>query len=172
MRATRYWLVNSGTTEDPFTSRLLSRYREWNTTEGEVHGFSQRPASIAVGDILIHRAVGSRGNRIVAVATVTGPPVDRGRGHWPWRLPRRLTFVCSTLDVAPPAAEIGIEAYGVRTYKEIDPKAGQRAEERLEAWPSPNRAREKRLGKPWAPGSVTAMTLRGWLDARDPMRDG
>ena len=133
MRATRYWLVNSGTTDDPFTSRLLSRYREWNTTEGEVHGFSQRPASIAVGDILIHRAVGSRGNRIVAVATVTGAPVDRGHGRWPWRLPRRLTFVCSTLDVAPTAAELGIEAHGMRTYKEIDKTVGQRAEERLQA---------------------------------------
>ena len=86
-----------------------------------------------MGDVIIHRAVGSRGDRIVAVATVTGPPVDRGRGRWPWRLPRRLTFVCSTLDVAPTAVELGIEAYGVRTYKEIDAEAGQRAEERLAA---------------------------------------
>ena len=133
MKPARYWLVNSGRTEHPFTNPLLSRYREWNATEGEVQGFSRRPTSIAVGDVLIHRAVGSRGDRIVAVATVTGPPVDRGRGRWPWRLPRRLTFVCSTLDVAPTAVELGIEAYGVRTYKEIDAEAGQRAEERLAA---------------------------------------
>lgn len=132
MKPARYWLVNSGTTEHPFTDPLLSRYREWNATEGEVQGFSRRPTNIAVGDVLIHRAVGSRGDRIVAVATVTGPPVDRGRGRWPWRLPRRLTFVCSTLDVAPAAGELGIQAHGVRTYKEIDLKAGQRAEERLE----------------------------------------
>jgi len=35
--------------------------------------------------------------------------------------------------VAPTAVELGIEAYGVRTYKEIDAEAGQRAEERLAA---------------------------------------
>lgn len=133
MSAQRYWLVNSGTTDDPFTSRLLIRYREWNATEGEVHGFSRRPTSIAVGDVLIHRAVGSRGDRIVAVAIVTGPPVHRSRVRWPWRLPRRLTFVCSTLDVAPTAAELGIDAYRMRTYKEIDPAVGQRAAKRLEA---------------------------------------
>ena len=133
MNPTRYWLVNSGTTEDPFTSRLLDRYREWNATEGDVQGFSRKPARIGVGDVLIHRAVGSRGDRIVALATVTGPPVHRDRGRWPWRLPRRLTFVCSTLDVAPLANELGIDAYRVRTYKELDPVAGRSAVKRLVA---------------------------------------
>ena len=124
--------VNSGTTEDPFTGDLLSCYRKWIATEGAVQGFSRRPASIAVGDVLIHRAVGSRSNRIVAAGTVTGRPIDRGHGRWPWRLPRRLTFVCLTLDVAPTAAEPGIEAHGVRTYKELHQTAGQRAAERLQ----------------------------------------
>jgi hypothetical protein len=127
----RYWLVNSGTTEDPWISRPIGRYRKWHATEGEVHGFSRRPASISVGDLLIHRAVGSPGNRLVAVAEVVGPPVDRGRGRWPWRLPRRLTVVCSTIEIAPSAAQLGIHVHGVRTYKEFDAAAGERAVARL-----------------------------------------
>jgi hypothetical protein len=131
MSRVRYWLVNSGTAQDPWTSRPLSRYREWHRAEGEVHGFSRRPSSIRVGDVLVHRAVGSPKDRIVAVAEVIGLPVDRGDGRWPWRLPRRLTFVCSTLDIAPTAAELGIDAFQMRTYKELDPSVGRRAVERL-----------------------------------------
>jgi hypothetical protein len=131
MTRVRYWLVNSGTTEDPWISRPLSRYREWHATEGEVHGFSRRPASISTGDVLIHRAVGSPGDRIVAVAEVTGPPVDRG-GRWPWRLPRRLTSVCSTIEIAPTADELGIAARGMRTYKELDAAIGSSAVERIQ----------------------------------------
>jgi len=41
-------------------------------------------------------------------------------------------FVCPTLDVAPTAAELGIEAHGMRTYKELHQTAGQLATERLE----------------------------------------
>jgi hypothetical protein len=131
MPRTRYWLVNSGTTQDPWISRPLSRYLDWHRTEGEVQGFSRRPTSISVGDLLVHRAVGSPKNRIVAVAEVIAPPVDRGRGPWQWRLPRRFTFVCSTLDIAPTAAELGIDAFQMRTYKELDPSVGRRAVERL-----------------------------------------
>jgi hypothetical protein len=109
----------------------MGRYREWHATEGEVHGFSRRPSSIGIGDILIHRAVGSPGDRIVAAAEVIGPPVDRG-GRWPWRLPRRLTYVCSTIEIAPTAGELGITARGVRTYKELDAEVGIRALKRIE----------------------------------------
>lgn len=133
MSPVRYWLVNSGTTEDPWVSRPAGRYREWHQTEGEVHGFSRRPTSIGVGDVLVHRAVGSPRDRIVAVAEVTGPPVDRGHGRWPWRLPRRLTFVCSTIEIAPTAAELGIDAYQMRTYKELNAAVGRRVVETLSA---------------------------------------
>lgn len=133
MSAQRCWLVNSGTTEDPFTSQLLIRYREWNTTEGEVHGFSRRPTSIAVGDVLIHLAVGSRGDRIVAVATVTGPPVHHDRVRWPWRLPHRLTFVCSTLDVAPTATGTRDRCVQDADLQGNRSPVGQRAAKRLEA---------------------------------------
>lgn len=131
MAPVRYWLVNSGTTQNPWISSPLRRYREWNVTEGQVQGFARRPSSIDVGDFLIHRAVGSPNDRIVAVAEVAGAPVDRGEGRWPWRLPRRLTYVCSTLDVAPTASQLGIDAFQMRTYKELDPVVGRRAIERL-----------------------------------------
>ena len=133
VRRVRYWLVNSGTSQDPWIIRPLTRYREWHKTEGEVQGFARRPTSISVGDVLVHRAVGSPGDRIVAVAEVTGQPVNSGRGRWPWRLPRRLTWVCSTLDIAPTAADLGIDAYQMRTYKELASAAGERAVERLTA---------------------------------------
>jgi hypothetical protein len=126
----RYWLVNKGTTQDPWISRPVGRYREWHATEGDVHGFSRRPSSIAIGDVLIHRAVGSPGDRIVAAAEVVGPPKAR-KGRWPWRLPRRLTYVCSSIERAPTAAELGIAARGLRTYRELDADVGARAVKRL-----------------------------------------
>src|SRR4051812_33008624 len=92
----RYWLVKSGTTAQPWIGQLIWRYSEWNAANGDVQGFSRRPSSISAGDVLIHRAVGSEDDRLVAVAVVVGPPEDQGHGQWPWRLPRRLTFVCAT----------------------------------------------------------------------------
>lgn len=129
MRSTRYWLVNSGTTEEPWTTR--TRYQEWRETEGDVHGFAREPTGIHVGDVLVHRAVGSTGDRIVAIAEVTGRATDGGHGRWPWRLPRRLLFVCPTIIEAPTAAQLGIEARGTRTYKELTVTAGLRALEHL-----------------------------------------
>jgi hypothetical protein len=124
--AIRYWLVNSGTTDDPWVDRLPARYRDWNAAQGDVQGFSRRPTSITVGDVLIHRAVGTDGNRLVAVGNVIGAPRETN-DQWPWRLPRRLTFVCETVDAAPRATDLGIDAFQMRTYKELDPEIGSRA---------------------------------------------
>lgn len=131
-RAT-YWLVNTGTSADPWVSRPIARYRQWNKIQGPVQGFSARPSGIAVGDVLIHRAVGSAGDRLIAVARVTGSPSQAGNGQWPWLLPRQLTYVCPSLDVAPRAAEVGIEAEGMRTYRKLDADAGRRAETAIAA---------------------------------------
>jgi hypothetical protein len=139
MGSTRYWLVNSGTTQEPWLDRLEARYRGWNATVGEVQAFSRRPTSIAVGDVLVHRAVGSDGNRLVAVADVMGAPIHTGRERWPWDLPRRLTAVARTLRDAPRAADVGIEAHGVRTYKELAEEAAVAAITRIDdvsAWSS------------------------------------
>jgi hypothetical protein len=59
-----------------------------------------------------------------------GPPEERDE-RWPWRLPRRLTYVCSTIESAPSATELGIAARGVRTYKELYADVGARAVKRL-----------------------------------------
>jgi hypothetical protein len=42
-----------------------------------------------------------------------------------------LTYVCSTIESAPSATELGIAARGVRTYKELDADVGARAVKRL-----------------------------------------
>jgi hypothetical protein len=136
----RFWLVNSGTSADPMVSRPVARFRAWEAANGPVQGFSRRPAKIAVNDILIHRAVGTNGDRLIAVGIVTGPPVEEAVELWPWRLPRRITHLCTAVDIAPRAHEVGISAHAMRTFKELDPQTGQRARDAIEA-----------VAQPWAP---------------------
>ena len=116
MSAPTCWLVNSGTSQDPLISQPVLRFREWISANGDVQGFSRSPTGIAVGDLLIHRAVGSAGDKLVAIGEVTGPATHHPRLQWPWRLPRRLTHLCTSLDVAPRSAEVGVDATGMRTY--------------------------------------------------------
>jgi hypothetical protein len=42
-----------------------------------------------------------------------------------------LTYVCSSIEGAPTAAELGIAARGLRTYRELDADVGARAVKRL-----------------------------------------
>lgn len=127
MTPPQVWLVNSGTSQDPFISQPVLRFRRWNEANGDVQGFSRNPTGISVGDLLVHRAVGSAGDKLVAIGEVIGAAAHHPELQWPWRLPRRLTHVCTTLDVAPRAAEVGVEATAVRTYKRLDPAVGERA---------------------------------------------
>jgi hypothetical protein len=39
-----YWLVNSGTVEDPWREALEELYRAWNLEHGDVQMFQFRPA--------------------------------------------------------------------------------------------------------------------------------
>src|SRR3954453_14956376 len=73
-----YWLVNSGTTEEPWLDRLFLRYRAWNDEHGDVQMFPFRPASVAVGDVLIHRVVGSPACELIAVVVVIEPAHPSG----------------------------------------------------------------------------------------------
>lgn len=127
-----FWLVNSDTSADPLVSRPVARFRAWEASNGPVQGFSSRPASMKIGDVLIHRAVGTSGDRLVAVGIVSGPPEDTAVEQWRWRLPRRITYLCEAVDVAPRAADVGISAHGMRTYKRLDDAAGERARAAIE----------------------------------------
>jgi hypothetical protein len=128
-----YWLVNSGTSADPLVSRPVARFRAWEASNGPVQGFSNRPVSIEVDDVLIHRAVGTKGDRLIAVGVVTGPPEDTEVEQWRWRLPRRITHLCEAVDVAPQASDVGISANAMRTYKRLDDAVGERARAAIEA---------------------------------------
>ena len=81
--------------------------------------FPWKPARMAPGDALIHRAVGS-------AATVWSPSAwsalgahPSGHERWPWQIGRRLVHVCRGLEMAPTIADIGETASGLRVMKEI-----------------------------------------------------
>ena len=125
--------MNSGTTEEPFSGDLRRRYREWADQHGEVQMFPWKPARMAPGDALIHRAVGSAGNRLVAVGVVVMGAHPSGHERWPWQIGRRLVHVCAALEMAPTIADIGETASGLRVMKEISEEAGLLAERLIAA---------------------------------------
>jgi hypothetical protein len=122
-----YWLVNSGTHDEPWSGDLRQRYRGWVGKHGDVQMFPWRPARLAAGDLLIHRAVGSEGNRLIAVGEVLSPPHRSGHERWPWQIERRLTHVCPQLETAPKIGDIGETPSGLRVMKQIDSEAGSLA---------------------------------------------
>lgn len=126
--AVMYWLVNSGTTEDPWREEILLRYRAWNTENGDVQMFPFRPARMAVDDILIHRAVGSPDCELIAVGQVTELAHPSSSERWPWQIGRRLLHVCDTLAGAPSAESAGIAAKGLRVMKQLSVQEGRLAE--------------------------------------------
>lgn len=132
-----YWLVNTGTVEDPWRSRIATRYREWNEDHGDVQMFPVRPASMAIGDILIHRAVGDPMERLLAVGEVVSSPHPSGAERWPWQVERRLLHVCE-LAAAPVSSSAGFACQGLRVMKRLTPEQGARAAEAI-----------ARLGQPW-----------------------
>ena len=95
--------------------------------------FPWKPARMAPGDALIHRAVGSAGNRLVAVGVVSMGAHPSGHERWPWQIGRRLVHVCAALEMAPTIADIGETASGLRVMKEISEEAGLLAERLIAA---------------------------------------
>ena len=95
--------------------------------------FPWKPARMALGDALIHRAVGSAGNRLVAVGVVSMGAHPSGHERWPWQIGRRLIHVCAGLEMAPTIADIGETASGLRVMKEISEEAGSLAERLIAA---------------------------------------
>lgn len=138
-----YWLVNSGTREEPWTGDLPRLYRRWEELHGPVQKFpaTHRPLEMRAGDILIHRAVKSP-DRIVAVAEVrSGAHPAPNDLRWPWQVERRLLHVCPDLASAPALADIDEErARRLRVFKSLPPAHGERAYALIAAagapWPS------------------------------------
>jgi hypothetical protein len=143
----RYWLVNSGTREAPWTGDLARLYREWNETQGPVQKFpgTHRPSKMRLGDILIHRAVGSP-DRMVAVAQVCSDvEPSRRASRWKWQVERRLLHVCVDLSSAPVLAEIDHDsARRLRVFKELPTPHGQLAHRLIAA-----------AGMPWSSAEAT-----------------
>lgn len=122
-----YWLVNSGTTEEPWTGDLRRLYAGWVEEHGDVQMFPWKPRDVRRGDTLIHRAVRSQGNRLIAVGIVTSDPEPVSHSRWPWQVHRQLIYVCRTLHVAPPISAIDVNPLGLRVMKSISDSAGERA---------------------------------------------
>jgi hypothetical protein len=122
-----YWLVNTGTVEDPWLEEIVARYRTWNETNGDVQMFPFCPR-MAVGDRLIHRIVGSPECELVALGEVTSMAERSGHGRWPWQVERRLLYVCDSLPRAPTAERAGIAAKGLRVAKRLSDDQGRLAE--------------------------------------------
>jgi hypothetical protein len=81
-----------------------------------------------LGDILIHRAVGSP-DRMVAVAEVCSDvQPTRDDSRWKWQVERRLLHVCVDLSSAPVLAEIDEDsARRLRVFKALPTPHGERA---------------------------------------------
>src|SRR4051812_10940504 len=122
-----YWLVNSGTTEAPWDGDLRCRYEAWTVQNGDVQMFPWRPARMIPGDVLIHRAVASPGQRLIAVGEVLSQPEPSGHKRWPWQVRRRLTAVCPSLEVGPRLSQIGESSRGLRVMKALSDDHGRLA---------------------------------------------
>lgn len=123
-----YWLVNTGTQEKPWLDNIVDRYRAWNAEHGDIQMFPFRPAQMTVGDILIHRAVGSPGCELVAVGEVMSAAHPSSHERWPWQMRRRLLHVCDALPLAPTAERAGIVGKGLRVMKGLTEDQGRLAE--------------------------------------------
>ena len=123
-----YWLVNTGTIEDPWLENIVERYCAWSAVNGDVQMFPFRPAQMAVGDVLIHRIVGTPQSELVAVGQVKSLPEKSRNERWPWQVERRLLYDCDSLSRAPTAEQAGITAKGLRVMKRLSDDQGQLAE--------------------------------------------
>lgn len=131
-----YWLVNSGTSADPYrpgNDDWRARFAAWEAERGPVHMFSRRPTIVA-GDRLVHHAVGSGraygAGRIFALAEVVADPEPSGHERWPWQVLREVVAGAVHLRSAPTLADIDVHPASLRQQSHIrlTPEQGRRAE--------------------------------------------
>jgi hypothetical protein len=123
-----YWLVNSGTVEDPYRAprdNIAERFSEWETEWGAVQ-FFDRAYKMRPGDVFIHRAVGSDEGSLIAVGVVLSEPTPSRHERWPFAVPRRLTHRVASLSDAPTLADI--DERPVMVTKRLADETGQLAE--------------------------------------------
>ena len=101
----RDWLVDRGTTEEPRDDDLHARYRVWKDEHGDVQMFPRRPRTMSLGDVVIHRPVGSNGNPLIAVGEVCSMPETSGHDRGPWQV-RLLLLVYACRHVTDGAGAI------------------------------------------------------------------
>lgn len=117
-----YWLVNGGTTEEQWLDRLLGAIGPGTTSMATSRCSPFRPAGMAVGDVLIHRVVGSPACELIALGVVVKAAHPSGDERWPWQIGRQLLYVCPTLAAAPKAGDAGVVAKGLRVTKRLSPE--------------------------------------------------
>lgn len=122
-----YWLVNSGTTEDPLSSEpgaVHSAFVNWDREHGPVHGLD-RAYKMRPGDILVYRTVGMPVSRLVAAAEVEEAPVEKPFLRWGYQVRREVFALVDTLRNAP-AFDL-LEVPPVRVTKRLDADTGEQA---------------------------------------------
>jgi hypothetical protein len=126
--AVAYWLVNSGTVQDPYRpprDHIAQRFLEWEAEWGDVQ-FFDRAYKMRHGDVLIHRAVGSDAGRLSAVGVVLASPKPSRHSRWPFAVRRRLAHRAASLQHAPRLEDI--DERPVRVTKRLSESAGRLAE--------------------------------------------
>ena len=134
-----YWLVSSGTTEEPHTDDDWQRRRTpWVERYGDVWQFTRRPR-IVPGDRLVTYAVGSGrtfGNgRVFSLYEVMSEPQPGEHERWRWKVDVRYLAGVPLLSLSPTLDDIGVSSTSVRrqTHIRLTPEQGRRAEELITA---------------------------------------
>lgn len=128
-----FWLVNSGTTENPLSSApgaVRAAFANWERRWGPVHGLD-RAYGMTRGDILIYRSVGTPVSRLVAFGTVLAPPEEKPFLRWTFQVRREIAAVVPTLRDAAPFDVL--ETKPVRMTKRLDETQGAKAVELIRA---------------------------------------
>jgi DNA-binding phage protein len=134
-----YWLVSSGTTEEPHIHDDWRPRRDtWVEEYGDVWQFTRRPR-IVPGDRLVTYAVGSGRSfgkgRVFSLYEVTSEPEPGEHERWGWKVDVRYLAGVPLLSQSPTLDDIGVSPMSVRrqTHIRLTPEQGRRAEELITA---------------------------------------
>ena len=136
-----YWLVSSGTTEDPhIDDDWQARESRWVDQYGDVWQFKRRGRPrIVPGDRLVTYAVGSQRTfgkgRVFSLLEVTSEPEPGEHERWSWMVGVRYLASVPLLSLSPTLDDIGVSPMSVRRQSHIrlSPEQGRRAEELITA---------------------------------------